>query len=348
MPPLYLYDDYDRCLEEFPVRATYCLVDSWIVPNDSIPLWSVIEQFSTDTKRSFRHDRLQRGLCMSRCHQLMSKFDRRTQMKYFQPRFIANDSQEITFDPNTFRGALDWRNRYRRLANQCVNYELKRQYALMAYSTVEYCVTNRQQTERDVLVSGLVSSTEALGDGDAIDVVFLLLLGLLLVCTLISTVYDCYRYRRAVNPHATVTDGLKDYYRSGLERPGVGRWTILLLSFSLPRNWHLLTAARKKATGTSTKDLRFIQSVRFLVMYLVIAGHSMLFNCIFPLHNPQYVELNYRRFITMLVFNGITVVQTYFTISGFLLAVHFVDFAEKQRAFHLRDVLQSVLYRFLR
>ncbi|XP_052893013.1 nose resistant to fluoxetine protein 6-like [Anopheles moucheti] len=343
MPPLYLYDDYDRCLEEFPVRATYCLVDSWIVPNDTIPLWSVIEQFSSDTKRSFRHDRLQRGLCMNRCHLLMSKFDRRTQMKYFQSRFDPKDFQEITFDPNTFREALDWRNRYRRLANQCVNYELKRQYSLMAYSTVEYCVTNRQQAERDVLVSGLLSPSEAL---DEVDVVFLLVLGLLFVLTLISTVYDCSRYRQTKS-HGTVTDGLSDYYRSGLERPGTSRWTILLVAFSLPRNWHLLTTARKKAT-TSTKDLRFIQSVRFLVMYLVIAGHSMLFNCIFPLHNPQYVELNYRRIITMLIFNGITVVQTYFTVSGFLLAVHFVDFAEKQRTFRLWDFLQSILYRFIR
>lgn len=185
MPPLYLYDDYDRCLDEFPGRATYCLVDSWIVPNDSAPLWSVIEQFSADRKCSFRHDRLQRGLCMNRCHQLLTRFDPRTQMKYFRARFEPNDFQQvkfyveiglfsrtsilsprtqITFDPNTFRGALDWRNRYRRLANQCVNYELKRQYSLMAYTTVEYCTTNRVQTDRDVRVSAVQAAPEALGD----------------------------------------------------------------------------------------------------------------------------------------------------------------------------------------
>lgn len=50
----------------------------------------------------------------------------------------------------------------------------------------------------------------------------------------------------------------------------------------------------------------------------------------------------------MLIFNGITVVQTYFTVSGFLLAVHFVDFAEKQRRFRCWDYLQSIVYRFLR
>uniref|UniRef100_A0A1S4GUV1 Acyl_transf_3 domain-containing protein n=1 Tax=Anopheles gambiae TaxID=7165 RepID=A0A1S4GUV1_ANOGA len=374
MPPLYLYDDYDRCLDEFPGRATYCLVDSWIVPNDSAPLWSVIEQFSADRKRSFRHDRLQRGLCMNRCHQLLTRFDPRTQMKYFRARFEPNDFQQITFDPNTFRGALDWRNRYRRLANQCVNYELKRQYSLMAYTTVEYCTTNRAQTYRDVRVSAVQAAPEALGDAghiqtmkyvsfpsfttlflfhffisDKIDVTFLFVLGTLLTLTLLSTGYDCYRYRQA-RPHhgGTIVDGLRDYYRSGLERPGVSRATVLLVAFSLPRNWHLLTTARRKVSSTATKDLRFIQSVRFLVMYLVIAGHSMLFNCIFPLQNPQYVELNYRRVITMLIFNGITVVQTYFTVSGFLLAVHFVDFTEKQRRFRCWDYLQSIVYRFLR
>uniref|UniRef100_A0A182NJB8 Acyltransferase 3 domain-containing protein n=1 Tax=Anopheles dirus TaxID=7168 RepID=A0A182NJB8_9DIPT len=347
MPPLYLYDDYDRCLEEFPFGATYCLVDSWIVPNDTIPLWSVIEQFSADTKRSFRHDRIQRGLCMNRCRQLMGKFDRRTQMKYYQSRFEPADSREITFDPNTFRGALDWRNRYRRLANQCVNYELKRQYALMAYTAVEYCTTTiHRQDERNPTVSRpLESSSGAL---DEIDVAFLVLLGMLLILTVMSTVYDCYQYQRTKPRNvALVADGLNDYYRSGHKRPGTGRLSHILVAFSLPRNWHLLTTARKK-TATSTKDLRFLQSARFLVMYLVIAGHSMLFNCIFPLQNPQYVELNYRRFITMLIFNGITVVQTYFTISGFLLAVHFVDFAERQRSFRWRDFFHSILYRFLR
>ncbi|XP_058123495.1 nose resistant to fluoxetine protein 6 [Anopheles ziemanni] len=351
MPPLYLYDDYDRCLEQFPDGATYCLVDSWIAPNETVAIWPVIRQFSADDKRSFRHDRLQRGLCMNRCHQLLDKFDRRTQMKYFLSRFEPNDSQKITFDPNTFDGALDWRNRYRRLANQCVNYELKRQYALMAYSTVEYCSTNRpaRHTEQNP-----ATTAASLATLDAPDIVFLAVLGVLLVLSLASTVYDCRRYRStrtsspARNGNATDNNGMMDYYRSGFGRPGAGGLSCLLVAFSLPRNWHLLTESAQKRKTKGSKDLRFIQSVRFLVMYLVIAGHSMLFNCIFPLLNPQYVELNYRRIVTMLIFNGITVVQTYFTISGFLLAVHFVDFAERQRTFGWRDFLQSVAYRFLR
>uniref|UniRef100_A0A182IST2 Acyltransferase 3 domain-containing protein n=3 Tax=Anopheles atroparvus TaxID=41427 RepID=A0A182IST2_ANOAO len=349
MPPLYLYDDYDRCLEEFPVRAIYCLVDSWIVPNETNAIWPVIRHFSADGKRSFRHDRLQRGLCMNRCRQLIGKFDGRTKMKYFLSRFEPSDAQEITFDPNTFRGALDWRNRYRRLANQCVNYELKRQYSLMAYSTVEYCTTNEPHGE-EPNPAATAASPAAL---DAPEVVFLVVLGMLLVLTLASTLYDWIRYRKANTPssahnaYAANINRMRDYYRAGLGRPGSSRLTCLLMAFSLPRNWHSLTTARKRITP-GAKDLRFIHSVRFLIMYLVIAGHSMLFNCIFPLLNPQYVELNYRRMVTMLIFNGVTVVQTYFTISGFLLAVHFVEFTERQRTFGWRDFFQSITYRFLR
>uniref|UniRef100_A0A182FHE2 Acyltransferase 3 domain-containing protein n=1 Tax=Anopheles albimanus TaxID=7167 RepID=A0A182FHE2_ANOAL len=341
MPPLYLYDDYDRCLEK--PGAIYCLVDGWIVPNASNARWTVIRQFSADTKRSFRHDRLQRGLCMDRCHQLLGRFDHRTQMKYFLGRFEPSGDVDITFDPNTFRGALDWRNRYRRLANQCVNYELKRQYALMAYSTVEYCTARR--TGGDVADFAPQAPTAA-ASLDTADVWFLVVLGMLLLLATLSTSYDCHRHRLGS------ADRLKDYYRTdGM----MGLSDRLLVAFSLPRNWHTLMTVPEQqrlpiGPPSSRDDLRFVHAVRFLTMYLVIAGHSMLFNCILPLLNPEYVEMHYRRFITMLLLNGVTVVQTFFTISGFLLAIQFTgEFTEqRRRPFGAREAFQCILCRFLR
>ncbi|XP_049542768.1 nose resistant to fluoxetine protein 6-like [Anopheles darlingi] len=349
MPPLYQYDDYDRCLAK--PGAIYCLVDGWIVPNATNPRWTVIRQFSVDTKRSFRHDRLQRGLCMDRCHQLLGRFDHRTQMKYFLARFEPNGAEEITFDPNTFRGALDWRNRYRRLANQCVNYELKRQYALMAYSTVEYCTTRR--ADGDVEKSAPQPPATVAASLDGVDVLFLVVLGLLLLLATLSTGYDCHRHR--IGPSSEVgteSDRVKDYYRSV---GAMGLTNRLLVAFSLSRNWHTLTTVpgkKRLTTGhppSSRDDLRFIHAVRFLIMYLVIAGHSMLFNCILPLLNPEYVEMHYRRFVTMLILNGVTVVQTFFTISGFLLAIQFSgQFTDQRHPFGCREMFQSILYRFLR
>lgn len=73
----------------------------------------------------------------------MEKYDYETQMKYYLKQF--NETNEVTFDPNTFREALDWRIKFKRLANQCVNFELKRQFSIMGYSAVEYCVGNQEE-----------------------------------------------------------------------------------------------------------------------------------------------------------------------------------------------------------
>ncbi|XP_058465293.1 nose resistant to fluoxetine protein 6-like [Malaya genurostris] len=317
LPKMYKYDDYDQCMREFDVKAVYCLVDTTIKPNSTATIWPLIQKFSNDSKRSFRHDRLQRGLCMNWCSKMMAKYDRGTQMKYYLPGF--NESSEITFDPNTFRQALQWRQKYRKLANQCVNFELKRQFSIMGHSMVEYCVTNREQESVDFL-----------------DAIFLVVLGSIILLISLSSFYD-YRLKKK---HVFDTTS-RDYYRKPVQR-GL---TQKLVAFSLPRNWQILTAKRR---STLSKDLRFLQGARFLVMYLVIAGHCMVFNCIFPLHNPEYVEFNYRRMITMLLFNGLTVIQTYFTISGFLLAVQFADYSEKKKSFTTKDFFASILYRYLR
>ncbi|XP_001661710.2 nose resistant to fluoxetine protein 6 [Aedes aegypti] len=317
LPKLYKYDDFDRCLQEFDAKAVYCIIDTHIKPNTSAAIWPLIEKFSNDTKRSFRHDRIQRGLCMNLCEKIMEKYDYETQMKYYLKQF--NETNEVTFDPNTFREALDWRIKYKRLANQCVNFELKRQFSIMGYSAVEYCVSNLEEDSLDYL-----------------DIVFLVLLGSIILAVILSSFFD-YKMKKKHSSNMKSSD----YYRTPLKK-GLSQKLAL---FSLPRNWQILMTKRRT---TLSKDLRFIQSARFLIMYLVIAGHCMLFNCIFPLLNPEYVEFNYRRMITMLIFNGITVIQTYFTISGFLLAVQFADYSERNKTFTVKDFFASILYRYAR
>lgn len=89
-------------------------------------------------------------------------------MYYYQPKF-QNES-EITYDPNSVTRALDDRSRHNKDVNMCVNWELRRQYGLKAYSEVEYCITNRDKIEIDsldwwtaavwfVLIKVIISST---------------------------------------------------------------------------------------------------------------------------------------------------------------------------------------------
>lgn len=44
MPPMHIYEPYDRCLDEFPQHeASYCLVNILIEPNNSNPIWHIIK-----------------------------------------------------------------------------------------------------------------------------------------------------------------------------------------------------------------------------------------------------------------------------------------------------------------
>lgn len=65
MPKIYDYDDYDRCVAQAPhlpaEDVVYCVARTIIKPDQESSLWRLIENFTNDTKRHFRHDHLDRG-----------------------------------------------------------------------------------------------------------------------------------------------------------------------------------------------------------------------------------------------------------------------------------------------
>lgn len=89
----------------------------------------------------FRHDRLTRGICMDWCRAKMKKMSSRTRQSYYLDSFL--NETDIYKDPNFHSHALIDRGRYYRYATECVNYELKNEYGLMAQSQIRYCVTNK-------------------------------------------------------------------------------------------------------------------------------------------------------------------------------------------------------------
>lgn len=100
-----------------------------------------LQKYSSDRKRLFRHDRLMRGICMDWCKKQMNHFDYDTRKSYYIDNFY-NDT-DIYKDPNFHTRALVDRARYYQYATECVNYELKKQYGLMAQSQIRYCITNK-------------------------------------------------------------------------------------------------------------------------------------------------------------------------------------------------------------
>lgn len=156
----------------------------------------------------------------------------------------------MSIDPNTFEKGLDYRIRYSHLINQCVNYELKRNYGVMGYSRVEYCVTNENEAR----------------SYDSLEIICLMILFIIFALNVTSTVYNY-----EIDASTECSSKFKSYFAS----------------FSITRNWNKLIA---KPTSDLSKDLNFIHSLRFLTMYGVIVGHSILFYNIFPISNPEFVE----------------------------------------------------------
>jgi hypothetical protein len=83
-------------------------------------------------------------------------------------------------------------------------------------------------------------------------------------------------------------------------------------------------------------------------MYGVLVAHSLLLSQVYPISNPEYVEQKYTEFPTIVLLNGFKVIQTFFTISGFLQAIQFYSFIEKQKRFQVSVLWKSVVYRYCR
>lgn len=102
------------------------------------------QNYSVNSKHHYRHDHITRGICMNWCRKKMMHFDHDTRMQYY----MATYNEDLDkLDPNIFRNALVRRAHNHKLANMCVNFELKRQYALMGESSIEYCISSRDEME---------------------------------------------------------------------------------------------------------------------------------------------------------------------------------------------------------
>ncbi|XP_044749166.1 nose resistant to fluoxetine protein 6-like [Coccinella septempunctata] len=104
----------------------------------------------------------------------------------------------------------------------------------------------------------------------------------------------------------------------------------------------------EKLTTFKTNEHGFdcMNGMKVLTMFLVIMGHRIMFYISSPLSNPSFVEACYRVFPFILLLNGPIVVDTFFTISGFLgCYLMLLEFDKRQK---MIDVGLLYLHRFLR
>jgi len=94
MPQLYDFDDYDRCLQEFPGTATYCFVRADVQPDNKAPAWRAIKEISKYDRHHFNHRHLYFGLCMHQCEAELATLDTKA-MQELQAG-ILTDNRKVT------------------------------------------------------------------------------------------------------------------------------------------------------------------------------------------------------------------------------------------------------------
>ncbi|CAO1317393.1 unnamed protein product [Diamesa serratosioi] len=141
MPDLYELDDYEKCLglqiSSESNGALYCLVNTQMKSDNSSELYNYIHDFSMKTKQHFRHDKLQRGICINKCKMIVELLGAQAD-KYSVDDVELNQNRKI--DVVNYDNVKEDRINYDKIINICVNKVLMDDYNLSGISTVDYCI----------------------------------------------------------------------------------------------------------------------------------------------------------------------------------------------------------------
>lgn len=141
MPDLYQMDDYEKCLglqNDFESNeALYCLVNTQLKPDNNSELYRYIHEFSMNKKQHFRHDKLQRGICVTKCKKIVDALGEEAE-EYTVDDLELNQRRNI--DVVNYDNVKGDRINYDNIINICVNKELMDSYNLSGFSTIDYCI----------------------------------------------------------------------------------------------------------------------------------------------------------------------------------------------------------------
>ncbi|XP_058066343.1 uncharacterized protein LOC131215961 [Anopheles bellator] len=316
MPKLWMMDDYEECLErpapEEP-DGVYCIATVVLKPDNRSELWRLIEDFSSDYKRHFNHAVLKRGLCIQRCQQTLESLAPTERGLLRVNEFPINTKYK--FDERLFRNSAADRAKYDDMVEVCINKQLNETYGLLAHAEVQSCDTSSSEIEIDTL-----------------DYSFVAIFSLLIMLVIVSSWYDgSINYKQ----HPC-------HYQQELDSKRKMVWA----AFSIQRNWYRLTSRSHDETH---KKLRFFQALRFLTMMLVIFGHAVLLLVVSPTTHVEKFEKIFHNVASMILTNGVQITQVFLAMSGTLLAVQFLEVAEKRKGqISILYVPIAILYRYIR
>ncbi|CAH2042016.1 unnamed protein product, partial [Iphiclides podalirius] len=119
-----------------------------------------------------------------------------------------------------------------------------------------------------------------------------------------------------------------------------------LLCFSIKRNWIRLTEAPGNNAEPQSKCLRGLNGLKAITILLVIVEHSPL-TFVVALDNPYAFEKMFDNLLYHILLDGAVAVQTFFILSGCLLAYQLQKSSEKENL-SWKMIPKLILYRYLR
>ncbi|XP_068620640.1 nose resistant to fluoxetine protein 6-like [Battus philenor] len=120
----------------------------------------------------------------------------------------------------------------------------------------------------------------------------------------------------------------------------------VLLCFSVKRNWKKLVAISGNGPDPRLKRLKGFNGLRTLSIIIVIIEHALL-PIVISSENPHDFERKYYNIVSHLFIDGALVVQTFFVMSGCLLAYNLDVFAEKRKITWVM-IPKGIILRWLR
>uniref|UniRef100_A0A182LZY6 Acyltransferase 3 domain-containing protein n=1 Tax=Anopheles culicifacies TaxID=139723 RepID=A0A182LZY6_9DIPT len=307
-------DDYDTCLQspgpdEPP--GVYCSTAVVLKPDNRSELWSLIAEFSSDRKRHYNHQVLRWSVCVKKCQTAIETLSPEARKALTVEKFPIDVRYKFE-DGILANTALD-REIYADVVEICINRELNETYGLVGYTEILSC----DKSSDEIVI-------------DALDVSFLIILGLLICCVILSSWYDStINYKLTTEHYKQALDSKREYGAL----------------FHL-RNWYRLTSRTRDETH---QKLRFFQAFRTLTMSLIIFGHAALLITLVPTTHSEKLEILMHNVGSMILTNGVQITQTFLAMSGTLLAIQVMSLAEKRKGrVSFLYIPVAILYRYIR
>ncbi|CAH1101350.1 unnamed protein product [Psylliodes chrysocephalus] len=166
-----------------------------------------------------------------------------------------------------------------------------------------------------------VSQTFGLDIGDGL---FLLVIAIAVINVIIGSLYD----------FVTNKEAFRHYKHTG-------RINDIILCFSLQKNIKKLTTVSKNADS-----LNCMAGMKVYSMCMIIMLHRNMFDFGAAIENPKYVEKLYSEFGATFLLNGPILVDTFFTISGFLASYLALYYYHNSKGKY--NILQLYIHRYVR